>query len=264
MRNAEEYASFLTNLKRMVIVMKKTVLVTGSSRGIGRAIAQLFAENNYNVIINYLHAEDDAYALISSLNRQGHKAIAFQADVARADQVKAMFDHAIASFGAIDVLINNAGIAQQKLFTDITEDDWDRMMDVHVKGLFNCCQCALPDMISRKQGKIINISSIWGMTGASCEVHYSTAKAAVIGFTKALARELGPSNIQVNCVAPGIIETAMNASLDENERNILREETPLIRFGTPAEVASAVLYLASENANFITGQVLSPNGGLVI
>lgn len=244
--------------------MKKTALITGSSRGIGRAIAELFAENNYNVIINYLHSEKDANALISSLGRQGHTAMAVRADVARIDQVKEMVDLSIAGFGAIDVLVNNAGIAQQKLFTDITEDEWDRMMDVHVKGAFNCCRRVLPNMISRKQGKIINISSIWGMTGASCEVHYSTAKAAVIGFTKALAKELGPSNIQVNCVAPGIIETTMNASLDDNERKMLREETPLMRFGTPLEVASAVLYLASENANFLTGQVLSPNGGLVI
>lgn len=244
--------------------MKKTVLITGSSRGIGRATAQLFAKNNYNVIINYLHAEDDAYALVSSLSRQGYKAIAFQADVARMDQVKAMFDQAVTSFGTIDVLVNNAGFAQQKLFTDITEEDWDSMMDVHVKGVFNCCQCVLPDMISRKQGKIINIASIWGMTGASCEVHYSTAKAAVIGLTKALAKELGPSNIQVNCVAPGIIETAMNACLNEKEKNILREETPLLRFGTPDEAASVVYYLASKNADFLTGQVISPNGGLVI
>jgi len=248
----------------MVIVMKKTVLITGSSRGIGRAIAELFAENNYNVIINYLHSEEDAHTLVSSLGKQGYSALAVRADVAMIDQVKTMFDQVITRFGAIDVLVNNAGIAQQKLFTDISENDWDRMMDVHVKGVFNCCQCVLPNMISRKQGKIINISSIWGMTGASCEVHYSTAKAAVIGFTKALAKELGPSNIQVNCVAPGIIETAMNASLDENERNLLREETPLMRFGTPLEAASAVLYLASENANFLTGQVLSPNGGLGI
>jgi len=244
--------------------MKKTVLITGSSRGIGRAIAALFAEQGCNVVINYLHAEKQAQSLLASLTSQGYPAIAVKADVSDMDQVKAMTAQSIARFGQIDVLINNAGIAQQKLFTDITEEDWDRMLNIHVKGMFNCCQCVLPAMISRKQGKIINIASIWGMTGASCEVHYSTAKAAMIGFTKALAKELGPSNIQVNCVAPGIIDTEMNASLKEQERLILKEETPLMRFGTPADVASAVLYLASDSADFLTGQVISPNGGLVI
>lgn len=246
------------------MVMKKTVLITGSARGIGRAIAQLFAENGYNVVINYLHAQDAAQALASTLISQDCNAIAVQADVSKFDQVQAMVEQSIECFGKIDVLINNAGFAQQKLFTDITETEWDQMMNVHIKGVFHCCQSVLPAMISRKQGKIINIASIWGITGASCEVHYSTAKAAVIGFTKALAKELGPSNIQVNCVAPGIIETDMNAALQESERLILQEETPLMRFGTPAEVASAVLYLASEGANFLTGQVISPNGGLVI
>lgn len=244
--------------------MKKTILVTGGSRGIGRAIAVLFADQGYNVIINYLHAEEAAQDLLSLLQSKGCSAMAVQADVASVEQVRAMIEQSIDCFGKIDVLINNAGIAQQKLFLDITGEDWDRMLDVHVKGMFNCCQCVLPAMISRKQGRIINISSIWGITGASCEVHYSTAKAAMIGFTKALAKELGPSNIQVNCVAPGIIDTEMNASLDENERICLQEETPLMRFGTPMEVASAVLYLASDSAGFLTGQVISPNGGLVI
>lgn len=248
----------------MVIVMKKTVLITGSSRGIGRAIAQTFAENGYNVVVNYFQAADAAQTLLASLNSQGYAAIAVQADVAKAEQVQAMVEQSIARFGKIDVLVNNAGFAQQKLFTDITEDEWDKMLNVHVKGVFHCCQSVLPAMISRKQGKIINIASIWGITGASCEVHYSTAKAAVIGFSKALAKELGPSNIQVNCVAPGIIDTDMNASLEESERLILQQETPLMRFGTAAEVASAVLYLASDSANFLTGQVISPNGGLVI
>lgn len=244
--------------------MKKTVLITGGSRGIGRAIAELFAEHDYNIIINYLHAEEAAQNLLSSLKSKGCSAISVQADVASMEQVKAMIEQSLSCFGKIDVLINNAGIAQQKLFTDISEEDWDRMLNIHVKGMFNCCQCVLPAMISRKQGRIINISSIWGMTGASCEVHYSTAKAAMIGFTKALAKELGPSNIQVNCVAPGIIETEMNFLLNENERTCLQEETPLMRFGTPLEVASAVLYLASDSASFLTGQVISPNGGLVI
>ena len=169
-----------------------------------------------------------------------------------------MYNQAVTSFGTIDVLVNNAGVAQQKLFSDITEDDWDRMMDVHVKGIFNCCQCVLPDMISRKQGKIINIASIWGMTGASCEVHYSTAKAAVIGFTKALAKELGPSNIQVNCVAPGIIETSMNAGLDENEKNMLREEHL-----NNCKLLKSHHFFSASKIDLLPAY-LSPNGGRLI
>ena len=244
--------------------VKKTVLVTGSSKGIGRAAAELFAENNYNVGINYLHSEEDACSLVRLLEKQGHSVMAYKADVSKREQVEAMVASCIHHFGSIDILVNNAGIAQQKLFTVITVEDWDKMMDIHVKGVFNCCQCVLPYMINRKLGKIINISSIWGMTGASCEVHYSTAKAAVIGFTKALAKELGPSNIQVNCVAPGIITTDMNASLEESERDSLLQDTPLMRFGTPADIAHAIFYLASEKADFLTGQVISPNGGFVI
>jgi 3-oxoacyl-[acyl-carrier protein] reductase len=244
--------------------MKKTVLITGSSRGIGRAAAELFAAHNYNVIINYRYSEKEALALQSSLLEQGHEALAVKADVARRGEVAAMVAKGLQRYGKIDVLVNNAGIAQQKLFTDINEDEWDDMMNIHVKGMYNCCQCVVPLMIKNKSGKIVNISSIWGITGASCEVHYSTAKAAVIGFTKALARELGPSNIQVNCVAPGIIQTGMNDFLDDDERNQLLQATPLMRFGTPLEAARAVLFLASEQADFITGQVISPNGGFVI
>jgi len=251
-------------IREWVKELKKTVLVTGSSKGIGRAIAELFAENSFNVMINYLHSEKDAAALVTGLEKQGHSVMACKADVSNREQVEAMVASCISHFGSIDILVNNAGIAQQKLFTDITDEDWDSMMDVHVKGIYYCCQCVLPYMIKNKQGKIINISSIWGMTGASCEVHYSSAKAAVIGFTKALAKELGPSNIQVNCVAPGIIATTMNAALDEFEKDKLMQDTPLMRFGTPAEVAHAVYYLSSENADFLTGQVLSPNGGFVI
>jgi len=190
--------------------------------------------------------------------------MACQADVSIREQVAGMVREVGDRFGSIEVLINNAGIAQQKLFTDITPEDWDAMLDVNVKGIFNCCQAVVPGMINRKRGKIINLASIWGLTGASCEVHYSTAKAAVIGFTKALARELGPSNIQVNCVAPGIIDTDMNASLLEDDRCRLIEATPLMRFGTPQDIAYALLFLASEQADFLTGQVLSPNGGFVI
>ena len=166
--------------------------------------------------------------------------------------------------GDIDLLVNNAGIAQQKLFSDISEEDWDTMFAVNVKGMFHCIQAVLPRMIHYKRGKIINLSSIWGMVGASCEVHYSAAKAAIIGMTKALAKEVGPSGIQVNCVAPGVIDTPMNAQLDATALDALVEETPLERLGTPLDVAHMIAYLASPQADFITGQVFSPNGGFVI
>lgn len=244
--------------------MKKTVLITGGSRGIGSALVKVFAKNNYNVIINYLKSEKEALYLQSSLLKEGYSALVYKADIRKRSEVESMIKEGIRRFGSIDVLVNNAGISQQKLFTDITENEWDYMLDVHIKGMFNCSQCVLPNMISNKKGKIINISSIWGMVGASCEVHYSTAKAGIIGFTKALAKEVGPSNIQVNCVAPGIIETEMNSFLDEEEKKWLVEDTPLMRFGKPEEVAENVLYIASDKADFITGQVISINGGFVI
>jgi len=244
--------------------MKKTVLITGASRGIGASIARVFAENNYNVILNYSKSEKEALYLQNELSKKGYSVLAYKADITKRKEVAAMFEEGIKAFSTIDVLVNNAGISQQKLFTDITEDEWDRMMDVHIKGLFNCSQYAVPYMVSKKKGKIINVSSIWGMVGASCEVHYSTAKAAIIGFTKALAKELGPSNIQVNCVAPGVIDTEMNAFLDEEAKACLIEDTPLMRLGRPEEVAQNILYLASEGADFITGQVIGINGGFVI
>lgn len=244
--------------------MNKTVLITGGAKGIGQATARLFAEKNYNIIINYLSSGQRAITLASSLEQQGCQVLPFKADVSDRHQVEVMVRAGLKKFGSIDVLVNNAGIAQQKLFTDITEEDWDRMLDVNVRGVFNCCQSVVPHMIKQKEGKIINISSIWGITGASCEVHYSAAKAAVIGFTKALAKELGPSNIQVNCVAPGIIDTDMNAELDLSARETLLQDTPLLRFGTPEDIAHTVFYLASAQAAFLTGQVISPNGGFVI
>ena len=244
--------------------MNKTVLITGSSRGIGQAAAELFARHGYNVILNYFQSRVDAVELAQRLEKDGHAVLVCQADVSRRDDVEAMVQSGLHKFGAIDVLVNNAGVSGQKLFTELAETEWDHMFAVNMKGVFHCCQCVLPAMIARRAGKIINVSSVWGITGASCEVHYSAAKAAVIGFTKALAKELGPSNIQVNCVAPGVISTAMNAELDEEARRLLLQETPLMRFGTAEEAAHAIFYLASEQADFITGQVLSPNGGLVI
>lgn len=237
----------------------KNVLITGASRGIGASAARLFAKNGYNVIINYNRSEKEAHALSDELG-----ALAVCADVSDKAAVKAMTDEITKRFGGIDILINNAGIAQFKLFSDISESEWDRMFDVNVKGMFNCSQAVLPYMINRKKGKIINVSSIWGISGASCEVHYSAAKAAVIGFTKALAKELGPSGICVNCVAPGVIKTDMCASLSDEDISELVDMTPLSRVGTPDDVAATMLYLASEAADFVTGQVISPNGGMVI
>lgn len=242
----------------------KTVIITGASRGIGAAAAKLFAENNYNVVINYNNSEKKAFALLNELKDRGFNAVAFKADVTDREAVKRLVEYTIRIYGGIDVLVNNAGVAQQKLFGDITMSDYNNIMDINFRGVFNFCQLVLPYMINMKKGKIINISSIWGITGASCEVLYSASKAAVIGFTKALAKELGPSNIQVNCIAPGVIDTEMNANLTESDRESLIEETPLMRFGKASDIAESILFLASEKADFITGQILSPNGGFVI
>jgi len=244
--------------------MKKIALITGGSRGIGRAAVRLFAREGYQVAFNYHENQEAADSLTASLRNQGLDVMAVQADVSCQKQVQAMTEQILAHWGSIDVLINNAGIAQQKLFTDITPADWERMFDVNVKGAFHCCQAVLPGMLHKKTGRILNVSSIWGLTGASCEVHYSAAKAALIGMSKALAKELGPSYITVNCVAPGVIDTDMNAHLDETVLATLKEETPLGVLGTSEDVAQTLLFLASDAASFITGQVISPNGGLVI
>lgn len=240
------------------------VLITGASRGIGRAAAEIFAGNGYRLCLNYHQAEQAAKSLETELTQKGADVLLYQADVSDEKQVHDMVAAAEARFASIDILVCNAGVAQQKLFTDITPEEWRRMMAVHVDGAFFCCHQVLPGMIRRQQGKIILVSSVWGMVGASCEVHYSTAKAALIGMTKALAKEMGPSHIQVNCVAPGVIDTEMNAALDEETRSSLAEEIPLGRMGTPRETAQAIAFLASDQANYITGQVLSPNGGFVI
>jgi len=237
----------------------KTVLITGASRGIGAQTARIFAENGYRVIINYNKSKDAAEVLPKELG-----ASLFFADVSQKSDVELMFSQIQNEFGGVDILVNNAGIAQAKMFTDITEEEWDDMFSVNVKGIFNCTKAALPYMIHKKSGKIINISSIWGITGASCEVHYSASKAAVIGLTKALAKELGPSGITVNCVAPGVIETDMCASLSQEDISALKDETPLGCIGTPDDIAKTVLFLASGGGDFLTGQVISPNGGMVI
>ncbi len=231
------------------------VAITGGTRGIGAEMVRQFSEAGHHVLLLY----QNSTALAHELEAEYKNVTAVQVDVTDSKKVADCFCNR-----KVDVLINNAGIAQQKLFCDLTEQDWDAMFDVHVKGAFHCIQAILPQMIDRKQGKIINISSMWGQVGASCEVHYSAAKAALIGMTKALAKEVGPSHIQVNCIAPGVIEPDMLRDFTVEDKNALAEETPLCRIGTPADIAKVALFLASDDADFITGQILGVNGGFVI
>jgi 3-oxoacyl-[acyl-carrier protein] reductase len=239
-------------------------LITGGSRGIGAAAAACFTQAGYAVTILYHQNTKMADSLVDSLRQTGHEAIAISVDIKDYTSVRHAVQKANLQFGAVDVLVSNAGIAGQMLFSDVSPEDFREMMDTHVTGLYNITQAVLPGMISRKTGSIITVSSIWGITGASCEVPYSTAKAAIIGFTRALAKEVGPSHITVNCVAPGVIDTDMNQNLTPEDITDLCDQTPLGRIGTPEEIAGVILFLASENASFITGQVISPNGGLVI
>lgn len=249
----------------MVKILNKTVLVTGASGGIGHSCAIAFAKSGYNIVIHYNKNKAAADALLSEVtNNFRCRAVSVCADISKYSETSDMFDIITSNFGGVDILINNAGISQIKMFCDITENDWDTMFNVNIKSIYSCCRLALPHMIDRKCGKIINISSIWGICGASCEVHYSASKAAVIGFTKALAKELGPSGIQVNCIAPGVIDTEMNRGLSPDDIAELKNETPLMRLGSPDDIAACALFLASDSADFITGQVISPNGGFVI
>ncbi|MGL5752700.1 MAG: elongation factor P 5-aminopentanone reductase [Paraclostridium sp.] len=243
---------------------KRTVLVTGASRGIGKAIATLFAQNEYNVLINYNNSEAEAIKLYNELKSEGYSVDTYKADVSKKEEVNMMINYCIGQFEKIDVLINNAGISRTNLFTDISYDEWDEVMNTNLNGVFYTTKKALQYMIPEMSGKIINISSIWGMVGGSYEVHYSASKAAVIGMTKALAKELGPSNIQVNAIAPGVIQTEMLNNLSDETLEMLREETPLMKLGTVEDIAHCALFLASDKSNFITGQVISPNGGFVI
>lgn len=244
--------------------MPRTVLITGASRGIGAAAARRFAEAGDRVAVNFTRHKNKAEELAEELTREGFAAKTFRADVSDPADVIRMFNQVVQAFGPVDVLINNAGIAEQKPFADISLTDWERMFDINVKGMYLCTQAALSGFLQKQSGCVVNLSSVWGITGASCEVHYSAAKAAVIGFTKALAKELGPSGVRVNCVAPGVIDTDMNAALPEEIVGWLKEETPLGQIGTARQIADAIFFLASEQAAFITGQVLSPNGGFCI
>ena len=237
----------------------KTVLITGGSRGIGAATARRFAAAGYRVAINYNRSEREALKLAEELG-----GTAVRADVGDPDQVQAMVDNVLDKFCQLDILVCNAGIAQQKLFGDLTNEDWKRIFTVNVEGVFYTIRAALPHMLHRKEGRIVTVSSMWGQVGGSCEVAYSASKAAVIGLTKALAKEIGPSGITVNCVAPGVIATEMNAGLSTEDLEALRNETPLESIGKPEDVAESIFFLASDAARFITGQTLAPNGGLII
>lgn len=243
---------------------KKVVLVTGASRGIGKAIAERFAREGYAVALHYNTGKVEAEATVQKLTSAGYTAMAVQADVRDSAQVQQMVDTVSHALGNIGILINNAGIAQQKLFTDITDEEWHNMFAVHVDGTFYCTRAVLPVMIRQKQGCIVNISSMWGQVGGSCEVHYSAAKGAIQAMTKALAKEVGPSGVRVNCVAPGVIQTEMNKLLDTETLEALREDTPLEMLGTAEHVADLVYFLCSEQATFITGQIIGINGGMVI
>ncbi len=240
--------------------MKKVALVTGASRGIGAETARRLSSDGWKVIVNYYRSEEAAMKLAEELD----DATAICADVSNEEQVALLYKKIRETCGGIDLLVNNAGIAHQRIFTDTTISEWRELFSVNVEGAFNCTKLALPHMINQKSGVIINISSIWGIVGSSCEVAYSASKAALIGLTKALAKEVGPSGIRVNCIAPGIIDTDMNSDLAEETVKGLCIETPLGSFGEVSDVAELVCFLASDKAKFITGQVISPNGGFSI
>ena len=245
--------------------MPSTVLITGASRGIGAACARRFARDGWRVAVHYHRSEKEARALAEELRGSGAEAVVVRGDLSDPEQAARAVDRAREALGHLDALVCSAGAALPvQLLTDTTDDQWRRVMGTDLDGVFFTLRAAIPGMVSRKRGAIVTVSSMWGVTGGSCEAPYSAAKAGVIGLTKALAKELGPSGIRVNCVAPGAIETDMTAFLTPEDRAALADEAPLGRMGAPEEVAEAVRFLAGEEARFITGQVLRVDGGMVI
>ena len=242
--------------------MCKVAIVTGASRGIGREIAKTLAKEGINVIANYNKSKEKAIELQKELKNENIDIDIFKADVSRREEAKALVEYTLNKYRKVDILVNNAGIAEFREFTKITDEDWNKMININLNSVFIMSQEVIENMIHNKNGCIINISSIWGNVGSSCEVHYSTAKAGINGMTKALAKELGPSNIRVNAIAPGIINTEMNNNISKEQIEIIKEETPLGRVGKPEDIAKCVKWLIEDN--FTTGQVISPNGGWII
>ena len=239
--------------------MNKTAIVTGGSRGIGAAIVKMLAEEGYNVVLNYNKSEEIAKKMKEEFTKNGYYVEIFKADVSKREEVKELVKFTLDKFNSIDVLVNNAGISQTKLFTDLTDEDWNSMIGTNLNSVFYTTQETVKNMIHNKKGCIINISSIWGLVGSSCEVHYSVAKAGVDAMTKALAKELGPSNIRVNSIAPGIIDTDMNKYLTDKEIVEIEDEIPLCKIGKVEDIAKCVKWLIEDN--YTTGQVISINGG---
>lgn len=244
--------------------MEKIALVTGSSRGIGRAIAKALAEDGYKVCVNYRVRKDCADSLVAELTAAGHTAMAYGADVSDRSQVNAMVEKIKDTWGDVSLLVNNAGVAGQCQIQDVTDEMWRHYFGVNIDASFYTVQAVLPAMLHAHEGCIVNVSSMWGLRGASCEVTYSATKAALIGFTRSLASELAPTHIRVNCVAPGVVNTDMLSALPDGVLPQLAEETPLRRIGEPEDIAAAVRYLASPAASFVTGQVLTVDGGFIL
>ncbi len=243
--------------------MKKVALVTGGAKGIGAAIVKKLCKDGYSVAINYNKSEQRALSLCSFCASEGFTALPVRCDVSSSSEVEKMFTEIEEKLGTVEVLVNNAGISIWGLFDTVTDEQWAEIIGTNLTGTFNCTRRAVPAMLKNKYGRIINISSVWGQEGASCEAAYSASKAGVIGLTKALAKEYAPSGITVNCICPGVIDTDMMSRFSDEEKAEICEDIPAGRMGSPEEVAEAVSFFASENSSYVTGQILGVNGGMI-